>query len=114
MIVADGATPTGGKVTPTILASEGSAESRTLPPVWSASRLVLMMKRIGLGGAGELMIPFIVGLVHPKGAPGQCSPTQRLGVGLAATDVASCKTVESTCALIDSLPESTSRMPSCP
>src|ERR1700685_4297556 len=81
MMVAPGATPTGGNVTPTIFASDGSSASFSLPPTWSGSALVLMIKRTGLGGAGELMMALMDGLVQPAGAVEQCNPTQWLGAG---------------------------------
>ena len=69
---------------------------------------------MGFGGAGELIVALIEGLVHPPGVAGQCRPTHLLGAGEAVSVVASCKTFVRTLSVIRAVPVSTSRMPSRP
>src|SRR5262245_22907031 len=61
----------------------------SLPPIFSAASLVLMMYRRGFGGVGEPMIVLMNGLDQPYAMPGQFGPAQLLVVGAAATAPAS-------------------------
>src|SRR5262249_48229821 len=113
-MVAPGATPTGGNVTPRIFESEGNWDNRSLPPAWSASTLVLRMYRTGFGGAGEAMIALSDGLDQRYGLSGQCMPRHLFVAGEAANEGAICNTVWGTLPADCALPVSTSRMPSRP
>ena len=88
-----------------------------LPPVWSGSTFVLMTKRIGCGGAGELINALIAGLDQPTGlaySPHR-NPTQGVtGVGVEISLSANCLTVVSSLFAIAAVPVSTSRIPSLP
>ena len=63
-----------------------------------------MMKRTGLGGAGELMMAFSDGLVQPPGVRGQCRPRQRLGAGDDVIAVASWSMFDITFVLMSARP----------
>ena len=76
--------------------------------------LVLKMNRTGLGGAGELIIAFSDGLVHPPGVCAQCRPRQRLGSGEEVICVANCRMVCITFVVMSARPASTNKMPSLP
>src|SRR5262245_52295779 len=60
----------------------------SLPPIWSKAVLVLITLRMGFGGAGELMIEFMYGLLHPH-LSGQCAPKHLFVAGEATTAFAS-------------------------
>ncbi len=73
-----------------------------------------MMKRTGLGGAGELMIAFSDGLDHPPGVPRAMQAHAPVGLGDDVIAVAICSTFDITLVLICATPVSTSRIPSAP
>src|SRR5438093_7003248 len=100
MTAAIGGMATGGNVTATMGELAGSSASFALPPIWSGSALVLMMKRMGFGGPGELIIAARDGLPQPYGLDGQWRPTHLLVLGEAVTAFERPNTVSRTLSLI--------------
>src|SRR3989442_12104317 len=88
-----------------------------LPPVWSGSTFVLMTKRIGCGGAGELINALIAGLDQPTGlaySPHR-NPTQGgRGVGVEISLSANCLTGVSGLFAIAAVPGWRGKIPALP
>src|SRR5262245_37463812 len=87
--------------------------SFSLPPMCSAAALVLTMYRIGLGGAGGLIMEWMYGLDHPQ-IPGQFAPAQLFAAGCAVTALESSLIAARILSDIAAGPVFTTRTPSCP